>query len=146
MVLCILSHGRLNTTTNKDEIMDINWQGVPTIELIDMFALGTYCPSMVGKPKIFIIQACRGRDSNDVVENQQVSRSQKLYDDDLQEDAAIAAPKKSWFFILNSTIQGFSSWRHRTNGSFFIQSLCEELKENGSRKDILEIGQETIIR
>ena len=26
-------------------------------------------------------------------------------DDDLQEDAAIAAPKKSWFFILNSTIQ-----------------------------------------
>ena len=26
-------------------------------------------------------------------------------DEDLQEDAAIAAPKKSWFFILNSTIQ-----------------------------------------
>ena len=36
--------------------MDINWQGVPTLELIDMFALGTFCPSMVGKPKIFIIQ------------------------------------------------------------------------------------------
>lgn len=36
--------------------MDINWQGVPTLELIDMFAHGDYCPSMVGKPKIFIIQ------------------------------------------------------------------------------------------
>ena len=50
------SHGKLNGTTNQDEIMDVNWQGIPTIELIDMFALGTSCPSMIGKPKIFIIQ------------------------------------------------------------------------------------------
>ena len=50
------SHGRLNTKTNQDEIMDVCWEGIPTIELIDMFALGTSCPAMVGKPKIFIIQ------------------------------------------------------------------------------------------
>ena len=36
--------------------MDVCWEGIPTIELIDMFALGTSCPAMVGKPKIFIIQ------------------------------------------------------------------------------------------
>ena len=36
--------------------MDTQWEGIPTNELIDMFALGTSCPAMVGKPKIFIIQ------------------------------------------------------------------------------------------
>ena len=50
------SHGRFNTQTNQDEIMDTQWEGIPTNELIDMFALGTSCPAMVGKPKIFIIR------------------------------------------------------------------------------------------
>ena len=56
ILITVRSHGRLNTKTNQDEIMDVCWEGIPTIELIDMFALGTSCPAMVGKPKIFIIQ------------------------------------------------------------------------------------------
>ena len=93
--------------------MDVWWQGVPTIELIDKFALGTSCPSMIGKPKIFIIQvfsdtsftelcrvyyrydcsihhvyyipkylhflqACRGRDTNDLIDNSRAIQPQKF--------------------------------------------------------------------
>ena len=32
------------------------------------------------------------------------------------------------------------------SGSFFIQCLCQELRAHGSRKDILEIGRDSIIR
>lgn len=34
---------------------------------------------------------------------------------------------------------GFYSWRNQTNGSWFIQSLCKELRENGFKYDILTL-------
>ena len=43
-------------------------------------------------------------------------------------------------------IQGFSAWRHRTEGSFFIQCLCQELKANGCRKSIDEVVTDTVHR
>ena len=49
-------------------------------------------------------------------------------------------------FVKNFTFQGFSAWRHRTEGSFFIQCLCQELKAHGPRKELLKIAQDTIFR
>ena len=101
---------------------------------------------------MFIIQACRGRDTNDWIDSQDVRRtSLQRYcrrDNDLEQDQDTqSAPLKSWFFIVNSTIKGYSgAWRHVTEGSFFIQYLCQELKTNGYRKSILEIVTDTVHR
>lgn len=34
---------------------------------------------------------------------------------------------------------GYYSWRNTSRGSWFIQALCMELKENGTRYDLLTL-------
>lgn len=40
------------------------------------------------------------------------------------------------FFYFN---KGFFSWRNTTRGSWFIQALCDELRENQYRMDLLTL-------
>ena len=60
IVVVILSHGRRNPSSGSDEIMDINMKGIPMSKIKNMFINGEKCPIMIGKPKLFFIQACRG--------------------------------------------------------------------------------------
>ena len=60
MVLVILSHGKRDSKTGMEYIMDINMKGIPFSKIRNMFIDGHKCPSMIGKPKLFFIQACRG--------------------------------------------------------------------------------------
>jgi hypothetical protein len=43
------------------------------------------------------------------------------------------------FLFLLSSFTGFYSWRNTTKGSWFMQSLCAELDENGKRYDLLTL-------
>lgn len=36
-------------------------------------------------------------------------------------------------------ISGYVSWRNRESGSWYIQTLCDELNKNGSKYDIFRI-------
>ena len=58
-VIVILSHGRKNMRTGLDEIMDVNMTGVKVKDIKGVFLDGMKCPCMVGKLKLFIINACR---------------------------------------------------------------------------------------
>ena len=60
VAIAILSHGNKNDYTDLEEIMDANMNGIPIRDIKKMFIDGKACPCMVGKPKLFLIQACRG--------------------------------------------------------------------------------------
>ena len=60
MVLVILSHGNRDVKTGNECILDVNMKPVPFKKIKNMFVDGHKCRSMVGKPKFFFIQACRG--------------------------------------------------------------------------------------
>ena len=59
--------------------------------------------------------------------------------EDLDKDG-VKYINKSWFFVFQSTIKGFSSNRHPQNGTIFIQSLCRELMENGRKLNLSTIA------
>ena len=60
IAIIILSHGKRDVKTGEEYIMDINLKALPMRIITNMFVDGYKCPSMVGKPKLFFVQACRG--------------------------------------------------------------------------------------
>ena len=62
-VVIILSHGRRNLITGLEEIMGVDMEGVAIKDIKELFMNGKKCPGMIGKLKLFLFQACRGKTS-----------------------------------------------------------------------------------
>ncbi|XP_049335741.1 caspase-7 [Astyanax mexicanus] len=126
-VCCILSHGCAEGVYGTDG-------GVVSSEDIFSPFRGLICPSLAKKPKAFFIQACRGKDYQRLVEVQaDNAESDKAEDEDDKEleldGEQITIPNDADFFVARSTVKGFYSIRNPQKGSWFIQSLCEQLKK-----------------
>ena len=53
MVLIILGHGRYNTQKKREEILDINYEGISMDGILEMFLNADRCPSVANKTKLF---------------------------------------------------------------------------------------------
>ena len=138
-VICILGHGNLNKRKRRDEVMDANLEMVSMNKIKNMFVDGRQCPTMIGKPKLFFIQACRGNENQNMIDTDMSETDGDEEKEDLDKDG-VKYINKSWFFVFQSTIKGFSSNRHPQNGTIFIQSLCRELMENGRKLNLSTIA------
>ncbi|KAK4020131.1 hypothetical protein OUZ56_002126 [Daphnia magna] len=138
LVVCLLSHGI------EDAIIGYDGRFVNTNELKYEFSLDN-CPSLYGKPKVFIIQACQGKlgqSKTGIIapwENQTTDDSKVTltefdiehnYDEkELKElkilDDARRNPPLMDFLTIKATLPGFVSYRELKEGSIFIQSLCK---------------------
>ncbi|XP_036425750.1 caspase-8-like isoform X2 [Colossoma macropomum] len=124
-VCCILSHGCTEGVHGTDGRVVCSEDMFPPFR-------GTSCRSLAGKPKVFFIQACRGDDYQLPVEVQ----ADNLEGDEAAEEAVLETdvvemftiPDDADFFVARSTVKGFYSFRNILSGSWFIQSLCKQLK------------------
>lgn len=106
----VLSHGTQHGVLGVDE------ETVDVQDLVRFFAANK-CRSLAGKPKVFIIQACRGDLSDDGVT--------LIQTDAICEERSpmINIPALSDFLILYPCIPGYTALRNETYGTYFIQAL-----------------------
>ncbi|XP_014047006.1 caspase-8 [Salmo salar] len=122
-VCCVLSHG------DKGVIYGTDDEPISTNDLFSPFK-STNCSTLVGKPKAFFIQACRGKDIQARVQ----------LEADVNPGPQIYIPADADFLVAMATVEDHCSFRDTTSGSWFIQTLCKQLKQGCPRgDDILNI-------
>lgn len=125
-VCCVLSHGE------EDAISGFNFELLPISDITSAFN-GHPCPALLGKPKVFFIQTCQGHSLQPglaVVDS--------IYQREIKEDSP-NHPIEADFLVYKATVRKYQALR-KPSGSFFIQSLCEQLRKGCNRgEDILEI-------
>ncbi|XP_072400038.1 caspase-1-like [Diabrotica undecimpunctata] len=123
LLISVLSHGKMGIVYAKD---------VPyRPEKLWTPFTADKCPSLAGKPKIFFLQACRGDqfDGGITLKKTETDGEQTSY----------KIPVEADFLIVYSTMSGYYSWRNPTKGSWFIRSLCDELKKRAHELDLVSI-------
>ena len=149
MVLIIMGHGRLNRKTKLDEIMGVmdgegNMEGLPSDYIVELFIQKRRCPCMANKLKLFIFQACRGNEfqkqMEDKVEDCVEDIANPLYLANKHDGRNKHSPdmniERSWCHILYSTMKGYEAYRDPVDGSLFIQTFCDILREDSHVDDI----------
>uniref|UniRef100_A0A8C0H0K8 Caspase-8 n=1 Tax=Chelonoidis abingdonii TaxID=106734 RepID=A0A8C0H0K8_CHEAB len=132
-VCCILSHG------DKGIVFGTDGQETSIQELTTSFT-GMNCPSLAGKPKVFFIQACQGDTFQKGVH---IETDSSELDSSVEADARFqleCIPDEADFLLGMATMKDFVSYRSTTQGTWYIQSLCEHLEKSCPRgEDILSI-------
>ncbi|XP_068924873.1 caspase-8 isoform X2 [Petaurus breviceps papuanus] len=125
-VCCLLSHG------DRGTIYGIDGQEVAIRDLTSYYR-SSKCPSLAGKPKVFFIQACQGKIIQSGVTLDTDSDQQREY---LELDSLLQSeciPDEADFLLGMATVENHISYRHPKEGTWYIQSLCKNLKEKCPR-------------
>ena len=97
LVVCVLTHGDSNCLYAKDDKYNVEY-------LFDAFK-SDLCKTLAGKPKIFIIQACRGdRLDNGSIINFDVEDSNSF---------DVRIPQWADYLMAYSTVPGYYRYAHR---------------------------------
>lgn len=136
LVVAILSHGEEGGMIHgKDDIL-INIK-----ELTNLFS-GQACPSLAGKPKLFFIQACRGKEFDLPVS---VKESTDYHPPSSEERETVDGTQKSLlpdqadFLLSFSTAEGYVSWRNSAYGSWYVKALVEAMHELAGKEHLVDI-------
>ena len=122
-VCVILSHG------SKDGIYGTDDQ-IIKLEAITSLFRRDECPSLIGKPKMFLIQACRGnRQDRVAVES----------DSDPIVFSNPSLPADADFLICFASAPGHQSYRQRFCGSWFISAVFNVFKEFANREHVVDM-------
>lgn len=105
-----------------------------SIEKLWCHFMGDKCKSLVGKPKIFFVQSCRGS---------KYDKGVKLFGFDTVDakgssNNLVSLPTSADQLVMYATPEGFVSIRNTVKGSWLVQELCDQLEMN-YKDDLLSI-------
>ncbi|BFZ23506.1 hypothetical protein BsWGS_26545 [Bradybaena similaris] len=157
LAVVILSHGGPNDSIYGQDGAVANNCPVPgtfitRLELQRIFNT-TNCPSMKGKPKLFIIQACRGEDEDNHVRSDNkslgVNKSSYCGDGGLPDANAEECETESDhpspelhraetadMCFLHSSSLGYMAYRSRSEGSPFVQLFTKNVIKHAHEKSL----------
>nr|XP_034337254.1 cell death protein 3 isoform X2 [Crassostrea gigas] len=146
-IFIILTHG------DEKGVCGIDGESVPVSTLTEMFEPNN-CPELNEKPKVFLIQACRGDKKQKVCpsggpgENGSQGDGSGDHVDgmnasdggwELGISATQTVHSKSDFLVAYSTPEGSLSWRKMDAGSWFMQAIVWVFKSESHVKDLVEM-------
>jgi len=112
LIIIMMSHG------TRGEIMFASDNRTISLEDEIVRELNSkYCPSLRGKPKVFLFQGCQGNI---------VDRGVPM----TEEDAQPMVSSNLDTLVIYSTIPGHVSYRDTKRGSWFIQCFCQVMQED----------------
>uniref|UniRef100_A0A182Q6W3 Caspase n=1 Tax=Anopheles farauti TaxID=69004 RepID=A0A182Q6W3_9DIPT len=145
LMVVIMTHG-------DDDVLQAYDATFPVDRLWENF-VGKACPSLLGKPKLFFIQACRGSCTDTGVQVQQFIKQtdrvgstssarelpQPIILPGRSKSIQHAIPSMADLLVMYSTYKGHYSWRNPSSGSWFLQTLSYELRAHGTNKELLQL-------
>uniref|UniRef100_A0A1I8GH60 Caspase-8-like n=1 Tax=Macrostomum lignano TaxID=282301 RepID=A0A1I8GH60_9PLAT len=120
-VCFLMAHG------NEKSIFGSNGNALELNRILETFQ-SDICPGLLGKPKIFFVQACRGQTIEVCEESTDSAPMERRF-----------SPKGSDFLVCRSSTKDSPAYRNSTTGSFFVQTVCNEIEKHHSDEDIKEI-------
>ncbi|XP_071549432.1 uncharacterized protein [Panulirus ornatus] len=123
-ILIILSHGKKNLTFFTNDCREDQQMSLDDVRYL--FVDGE-CPSLKNKPKIFLVNFCRGKISEEV---------HSLEHDQIEEQRS-EAPQD--MMTIYASIENFKALRHPEKGTVFVLALCEVLAENAHNTDLKDL-------
>merc|ERR1719422_1431901 len=140
-VVVILSHGKDGVVYAADG-QSIN------MEYIYEFFNNRNCPLLRGKPKFFIVQACRGDRPDHGVEEEggevhggAKKRRAEALDGIAGDVGDVCKARPTWedMIIAYSTIPGYASLRDHQHGTWFVQSLVEVFMTHAHDTELVDL-------
>ncbi|XP_069680625.1 caspase-3-like [Periplaneta americana] len=131
LLIIVLTHGQ-----GKDKLFA--YDNMYKVDTLWNNFIGEKCPTLAGKPKIFIVGACRGKDISQGMK----FRSSIQIDSQRHKEAEIhrySIPVEADILVAFCTYKGRVALRNIDEGTWYIQELCEELEENGEKLDLLSL-------
>jgi hypothetical protein len=141
-VCCILSHG------NNEGILGVDGVAVPMKELVRPFSNEGMCRNLLGKPKIFFIQACRGRNASNPIALDDPVIMQSASAESTTANRLFLPPEADFLYSYSTSPDNVAI-RHKQHGSIYIYELCSAINNHSSDLylyDILTIVHRNIAR
>lgn len=125
-MICLLSHGE------EGYMFGTDGKKIPLDEVFLLFD-NRHCPSLLNKPKIFFIQACRGGmlDQGVKVKLDEPDGGSPGHNNNIQQH-----PSMSDMLICYPTLQGYYAWRNREKGSWYIEAVVKVFMKHAKCEDI----------
>ncbi|NWZ22906.1 CASP9 protein, partial [Asarcornis scutulata] len=151
-LVVILSHG-CQTSHNQfpGGIYGTDGISIPVEKIVKHFD-GSNCPSLRGKPKLFFIQACGGDQKDHGFEvdcdSPEDETCRSFVESDAtpfqvplgnldEPDAVASLPTPGDILVSYSTFPGFVSWRDKSSGSWYVETLDSMLGQHAHSEDLL---------
>ncbi|XP_035683165.1 caspase-1-B-like [Branchiostoma floridae] len=123
-ICSIMTHG------TQGKVYAANGYGVDILDIVSTFN-GKRCPSLIGKPKLFFIQACQG-------DKHQSSDRANANSDASPSSILAYLSTEADFFLALATVPGYAAYRGE-DGAHFVNVLARVLKEHGKSQDLMSM-------
>ena len=142
LFVCVLSHGV------NGQIYGTDGELVAVDRMTRTF-VGTKCPTLAGKPKVFLIQACRGgsfdhgvkiEQTDDGKETKVIDVKQVLGEDETDGGGYEGAlPDEADFLLAYATTPAYVSWRNSAFGTWFIKAFTDTMYTRANKEHLMDI-------